>query len=76
MPFIIDSFLQKPFNPASLKAAISKALHKLIDQVAFQEQQIKSLQQDITKAGIRCDAGSDHHPVSEFNPEQLNKLVD
>jgi serine O-acetyltransferase len=55
---------------------ISKALHKLIDQVAFQEQQIKSLQQDITKAGIRCDAGSDHHPVSEFNPEQLNKLVD
>ena len=27
MPFIIDSFLQKPFNPASLKAAISKALH-------------------------------------------------
>ena len=52
---------------------VSKALHKLIDQVAIQEQQIKQLQAALNQAGIDCAKVNEH---AKFDSEQLNKLVE
>jgi serine O-acetyltransferase len=52
---------------------ISKALHKLINQTALQEQQIANLQSALKQAGIQCDAQAS---ATQFDPDQLNKLVE
>lgn len=52
---------------------ISKALHKLINIAALQEQQISSLQLAMKQAGVNCEAQPSE---VQFDPEQLNKLVD
>ena len=55
---------------------VSKALHKLIDQVAFQEQQIAQLQKAISAAGIDCSSSAKDQGGDDFDADQLNKLVD
>jgi serine O-acetyltransferase len=52
---------------------ISKALHKLIDQIAIQEQQIARLQLALKQAGIQYE---DQGDTTQFDPDQLNKLVE
>ncbi|PRC91896.1 serine O-acetyltransferase [Solimicrobium silvestre] len=52
---------------------VSKALHKLIDHAALQEQQILSLQLALKQAGIVCEEKASQE---QFDPEQLNKLVE
>jgi len=52
---------------------ISKALHKLIDHAAIQEQQIANLQSALKQAGIRCEAQENS---VHFDPDKLNKLVE
>ena len=52
---------------------ITKALHKLINHAALQEQQIVNLKLALKQAGIAC---VDQPPVDEFDPELLNKLVE
>jgi serine O-acetyltransferase len=52
---------------------ITKALHKLINQAAAQEQQITHLKAALQQAGIACSAQSDK---DDFDPDQLNKLVE
>jgi serine O-acetyltransferase len=52
---------------------ISKALHKLIDHAAQQEQQILNLQLALKQAGIAC---AERDLRDEFDPDQLNKMVD
>lgn len=52
---------------------LATALHKLIDQVASQEQQQQNIIAALKNAGVRCEV----MPSSEkIDPEQLNKLVD
>lgn len=58
---------------ASADDPISKALHKLIDHVALQEQQIAHLQSALKQAGINCETQED---ANQFDPNQLTKLVD
>ena len=52
---------------------ISKALHKLIDHAALQEQQILNLQLALKQAGIPC---AERDCKEDFDPDQLNKLVE
>jgi len=52
---------------------VTKALHKLINQAAIQEQQIASLKLALKQAGIACE---DKAQSDEFDPELLNKLVE
>lgn len=52
---------------------VSKALHKLIDQTAIQEQQIANLQAALKQAGIQCEAQEN---ANQFDSEKLNKLVE
>jgi len=52
---------------------ISKALHKLIDHAALQEQQILNLQLALKQAGIPC---AERDCKEDFDPAQLNKLVE
>lgn len=52
---------------------ISKALHKLIAHASQQEQQILNLQMALKHAGITC---AERDCKDDFDPEQLNKLVD
>lgn len=58
---------------ASADDPISKALHKLIDRAAEQEKQIASLQLALKQAGINCEA---QQSSVQFDPDQLNKLVE
>jgi len=52
---------------------VTKALHKLINHAAAQEQQIVNLTLALKQAGIVVDEPSG---TDKFDPEQLNKLVD
>jgi serine O-acetyltransferase len=52
---------------------VSRALHKLIDHAAMQEQQIADLKRALQQAGIACSL---HSQTEQFNPDQLNKLVE
>lgn len=52
---------------------VSKALHKLIEVVANQEQQIAQIQSALKEAGIKCDAEQSR---MQFDSDKLNKLVD
>lgn len=52
---------------------ITKALHKLINHVAIQEQEIVDLKSVLKQAGITCTTQSGK---DKFDPDQLNKLVD
>jgi serine O-acetyltransferase len=52
---------------------VTKALHKLINQAAAQDQQIETLKLALKQAGIDCKVPSQR---DEFDPDQLNKLVD
>jgi len=58
---------------ASADDPITKALHTLIDHAAVQAQQIADLTLALKQAGIACKEQSS---CGEFNPEQLNKLVE
>lgn len=58
---------------ASSDDPITNALHKLINQAALQEQQIASLKHALKQAGIACE---EQAGASEFDPVQLNKLVE
>ncbi|MET3120771.1 serine O-acetyltransferase [Oxalobacteraceae bacterium GrIS 2.11] len=51
---------------------VTKALHKLINQAALQEQQIIGLKRALKHAGIQCEVQADE----EFDPDKLNKLVE
>jgi len=52
---------------------ITKALHKLIHQLAMQEQQIISLNQALKQAGIACE---EQCGLDKFDAALLNKLVE
>ena len=52
---------------------VTKALHKLINHAAAQEQQIASLKMALKQAGI---AIVDQTDADEFDPELMNKLVE
>lgn len=51
---------------------LSRALHSLIDNAAAHELQIQKITKAMQAAGIACDCV----PETEFNADQLNKLVD
>jgi serine O-acetyltransferase len=52
---------------------LSTAIRGLVDQVAVQEQQIKTIIGILRGAGIHCDSVCD---AEKFDPEQLNRLVE
>jgi serine O-acetyltransferase len=52
---------------------VAQALHKLINHVAVHEQQISNIKMALKQAGIVCKEPACEE---EFNPDQLNKLVD
>jgi serine O-acetyltransferase len=52
---------------------LSTALHKLINNAAAQEEQIKAIVESLKAAGLPCDLPLDG---SRFDPAQLNKLVE
>jgi len=52
---------------------ITKALHKMIDQLAVQEQQIILLNQALQQAGIAC---KEQTGLDKFDTALLNKLVE
>lgn len=52
---------------------LSRALHKLIDHAATQEQQIADLKSALQRAGISCEL---HKQADQLNPDQLNRLVE
>lgn len=58
---------------ASADDPISKALHKLINHAALQEQQISSLQAALKEVGIAYETKASE---VQFDPDQLNKLVE
>ncbi|HVL74484.1 MAG TPA: serine O-acetyltransferase [Noviherbaspirillum sp.] len=60
-------------TPNAEEDPLSTALHKLIDHVAAQDQQMKEILVALKNAGIGCAELQEREPM---DAEQLNKLVD
>lgn len=58
--------------PNSSEDPLSTALHKLIDHAVSQERQMQKIIAALKAAGVNCEVLR----TDQFDPEQLNKLVD
>lgn len=60
-------------TPNSGEDPLAIALHKLIDHTATQELQMRKIVAALKAAGVNCDTMPD---IDDFDPDQLNKLVE